>query len=412
MSTTSIDAVAKTCIRLLLKEPFYGHYMSGVPKEMTDAVATAAVSLFNNQLIKLRVNPEFWESLSDAHRYGLIKHEVLHIVLQHLLTVRDYSNKQLYNIAADLVVNQYIDPAQLPEGGITLKRFYYLENYYGVKLETGKDVGYYYRRLDKVLKENPDLKIPGGAGKGDLFELLQNGSSELDRHSNWQEFDNMSAGDAKIMEHQLNNALKSTVSRIERSSNAYGTMPAGLVEQLQGMIKALKPKFDWRRMLRLFAASSNSSYLKNTLRRPSKRYGTSPGIKLKRRHKLLLAIDTSGSVPTRDLEAFYNEIYHIWRQGAEITVVECDTVIQKEYSYRGQMPTQIHGRGGTNFSPPIELANNKLNPDAIIYFTDGHAPPPKDKSRYPILWVITTNGLKKDTPNWKALPGQKIQIDL
>jgi len=118
---------------------------------MTETVPTAAVSLFSNQLIKLQVNPKFWESLSDAHRYGLIKHEVLHIVLRHLLTAKDYSNKQLYNIAADLVVNQYIDSDQLPTGGITLKRFFYLENYYGVKLEAGKDVGYYYRKLDKVL---------------------------------------------------------------------------------------------------------------------------------------------------------------------------------------------------------------------------------------------------------------------
>lgn len=413
MSITSIDAVAKTCIRLLLKEPFYGHYMSGVPKEMTEDVPTAAVGLFSNQLIKLRVNPKFWESLSDAHRYGLIKHEVLHIVLRHLLISRDYSNKRLYNIAADLVVNQYIDPAQLPEGGITLKRFYYLENYQGVKLEPGQDVGYYYRRLDKVLKENPELKIPGGGqGGNDFFELLENGSSELDRHSGWKEFDKMSPGDAKILEHQLNNALKNTASRVKRSSNGYGTMPASLIEQIKGMLKALTPKFDWRRMLRLFAASSNSSYLKNTLRRPSKRYGTSPGIKLKRRHKLLLAIDTSGSVPIRDLEVFYSEIYHIWRQGAEITVVECDAVIQKNYTYRGQMPEQIHGRGGTSFSPPIEFANKVLNPDAIIYFTDGYAPPPQDKSRYPILWVITTNGLEKDTPGWDALPGQKMRIEL
>ena len=74
------------------------------------------------------------------------------------------------------------------------------------------------------------------------------------------------------------------------------------------------------------------------------------------------------------------------------------------------MPKQIHGRGGTSFSPPIEFANQKLNPDAIIYFTDGFAPPPKDKSRYPILWVITTNGLAKDSAGWKALPGQKIRI--
>lgn len=413
MTQSSVDEVAKTCIRLLLKEPFYGHYMSGVPKEMTEQVPTAAVCLLGDSLIKLRVNPDFWASLSDAHRYGLIKHEVLHIVLRHLLSSKDFSNKSLYNIAADLVVNQYIDPAQLPEGGITLKRFYYLENKYGVKLETGKDVGYYYQKLDGFLKENSDGSMPNdGGGKGSLMDLLENGSEELERHKNWREFDKMSPGDAKILEHQLNNALKTTTDRIEKSANGYGTIPADLVEKLRGMLQALKPKFDWRRMLRLFAASSNSSYLKNTLRRPSKRYGTSPGVKLKRRHKLLLAIDTSGSIPIRDLEVFYGEIYHIWRQGAEITVVECDSVIQKNYLYRGQMPTQIHGRGGTDFSPPIAFANQELNPDAIIYFTDGYAPPPNEKSRYPILWVITSDGLKNNSKEWQALPGQKVQIEI
>lgn len=417
MPINALDTVAKTCIRLLLKEPFYGHYMSGVPKQMTDQVPTAAVALFNNQLIKLQVNPEFWEGLSDPHRYGLIKHEVLHIVLDHLLQSRKFSNKRLYNIAADIVVNQYISPEQLPEGGITLKRFAYLERTHNLRLAPNMDTGYYYRKLDGLLKENPQpLLSPneegrtGGEGNF-LFDLLQNSNSELDRHAAWKEVDQLSPGDAKIMEHQLNSALKNTVSRIEKSSNGYGTMPRGLVEKLKAKLKGLQAKFDWRRMLRLFAASSNSTYIKNTLRRPSKRYGTSPGIKLNRRQKLLLAVDTSGSVPLSDLEIFFSEIYHIWRQGADITVVECDAEIQKTYKYRGQLPQQVHGRGGTNFTPPIEFANNDLHPDAVIYFTDGFAPPPAVKSRYPILWVMSTNGLDKSNPMWEKLPGQKIRIN-
>lgn len=409
MTQNAIDDLAKTCIRLLLKEPFYGHYMSGVPKEMTTAVPTAAVALFHNQLIKLQVNPGFWSELNDAHRYGLIKHEVLHIVLDHLMSYRNFSNKRLYNIAADIVVNQYIKPEQLPEGGITLERFAYLERTHNLRLLPNQDVGYYYRKLDGLLKANPDLTE--GAGEDCyICDLLSGDNNELERHRAWSEIDNLSPGDAKVMEHQLNNALKTAVQRVEKSKSGFGTMPAGLVEKLQGKLKSLKPKFDWRRMLRLFAASSNSTYLKNTLRRPSKRYGTTPGIKLNRRHKLLLAIDTSGSVPSHDLELFFNEIYYIWRQGAEITVVECDASIQSVYKYRGVPPVSIKGRGGTSFTPPIELANGDLRPDGIIYFTDGFAPPPSVPSRSPILWVMTTNGLKKDSQAWKDLPGQKIKI--
>jgi len=82
-------------------------------------------------------------------------------------------------------------------------------------------------------------------------------------------------------------------------------LPSGLKELLDAILKDMAPKFNWRRILRLFAASSNSTYLKNTIRRPSKRYGTTPGIKVKRQQKLLLAIDTSGSVQKEEFLEFF-----------------------------------------------------------------------------------------------------------
>jgi len=124
---TAIDSISKTSIKLLLSEPFYGHFMMGLPKEISTQTATAAVALMNRQTIKLIVNEDFWNDLNEDHRYGLIKHEMLHIVLKHLFQVKNYSNHALFNIAADIVVNQYIIPKQLPEGGILLERFAYLE---------------------------------------------------------------------------------------------------------------------------------------------------------------------------------------------------------------------------------------------------------------------------------------------
>ena len=77
-----LDSIAKTSVKILLSEPFYGHFMMGLPKEISENTDTAAVSLMHNQTIKLIVNADFWQSLNDDHRYGLIKHEVLHIVLK------------------------------------------------------------------------------------------------------------------------------------------------------------------------------------------------------------------------------------------------------------------------------------------------------------------------------------------
>jgi len=420
-----LDEVAKTCIKILLSEPFYGHFMLGMPKAISEEVGTAAVGLMNRQIVKLIVNPNFWQGLNTEQRYGLIKHEVLHIVLKHLLVWKQYTNKTLFNIAADLVVNQYIKAEQLPEGGITLQRFWHLQPMYGITLEPNKDVGYYYRELKKVLDQNPKESFqsiidnhtqptdPSGYDTTpiDLKRLIEESHQELERHQLWKAMDELSPGEQKIMEHQVNNIIKQTVNRVKHKYKNYGNLPAGLKELLDKILADMKPQFNWRRILRLFAATSSSTYLKNTIRRPSKRYGTTPGIKVKRQHRLLLAIDTSGSVQQEELLEFFSEIHHLWRQGAEIFIVECDTHIHHKYFYKGIPPTHIHGRGGTAFTAPIRYGNEEYRPDALMYFTDGHAPPPALPARYPILWVISSNGIQQGQGSWDTLPGTKLKIN-
>ena len=120
----SLTEISKITTRLLLHEPFYGHFLLGMPKAISKTqTKTACVSLFNNQIIKLSVNPDFWESLNETHQYGLIKHEILHVALRHLNMMSDYTNKSVFNIAADLVVNQYIKYTQLPDDAIKLETF-------------------------------------------------------------------------------------------------------------------------------------------------------------------------------------------------------------------------------------------------------------------------------------------------
>lgn len=417
---STIDSISKTSVQLLLKEPFYGHFMMGLPKEVSTNVPTAAVALMNRQAIKLMVNEGFWQKLNKDHRYGLIKHEVLHIVLQHLFSMKAYSNKQLFNIAADIVVNQYIERKQLPEGGILLEQFHYLEFQYGIKLERDQDVGYYYRMLDRVLKQQPKMSFGAACqkvlGKGNdtpqikITVILEEESPELERHKFWGQMEELSERERKLAEQQANRVIKQTADRVRHKYRNFGNLPAGLAEKLKGILENMQPSFNWRRVLRLFATSSNSTYLKNTIRRPSRRYGTVPGIKLKRRNRLLLAIDTSGSIQQDELLAFFSEIYFIWKQGAEIRIVECDTAIHKTYDYRGSPPDSVHGRGGTAFHAPIEYGNTSYLPDALIYFTDGYASVPQVTARFPILWVISSNGLKENEGVWDTLPGRKLKI--
>ena len=98
---------------------FFGHFLVGCIRQITDTLPTAGVALLK-RFILLLVNPSFFmNSLQDdAERAGVLKHEALHIMLKHVIQMHNpkFSHKRLYNIAADLEVNQYIGPPwKLPE---------------------------------------------------------------------------------------------------------------------------------------------------------------------------------------------------------------------------------------------------------------------------------------------------------
>ena len=95
--------------------------------ELTDAIPTAGVVLLKKHIL-LVVNPTFlMKELTDiGERGAVLKHEALHIILKHIIQIRNptFTDKNLYNIAADLEVNQYIgSPWTLPTSGIVLHLF-------------------------------------------------------------------------------------------------------------------------------------------------------------------------------------------------------------------------------------------------------------------------------------------------
>jgi len=421
----SLESIAKTSVTLLLLEPFYGHFMMGLPKELTSSKDSIGLSLNNGDTLKLLIHEQHWNSLSKDRRYGLIKHEVLHIVLQHIYQIKEYPNKRIYGIAADLVVNQYIKKNQLEPDAIHIDRFENVQYSHGITLERDMDVGYYYRMIHEVLRCEAKCDFQsackkcngGGSGRGEkkgsdqinLSDLLNDDACNgLERHKHWEKFDKMNEGNRKVCEYQTNRLMQETAKRIKHIKKAYGTMPAGLILMIEAILLNLKPAYNWRRVLRLFATTSNQSYLKNTIRKASKRYGTVPGIRVKRRNKILVAIDTSGSVDEEELMEFFSEIYFIWRQGATIEIVECDTHIHSTYPYKGVTPSFTKGGGGTEFDQPLIYGNESFKPDALMYFTDGYAPAPDVLPRYPILWIISSNGILEE--DWDFLPGRKLKL--
>ena len=114
------NLVSKASKTLIFTEPFYGLFLVGLNKVYREDIPTAGVSKHGIGA-QLAINPKFFDDLSDKHRIGLLKHELLHISFGHLLTRERYDDKKLFNIAADIEINQYMDVI-----GITLVTLYKL----------------------------------------------------------------------------------------------------------------------------------------------------------------------------------------------------------------------------------------------------------------------------------------------
>jgi predicted metal-dependent peptidase len=402
------DELSRCIIQMLFKEPFFNHLLSGVVRTITEKIPTMAVGFLGNQ-VQLLVNERFFikELRSKTNRVAVVKHEALHLLFKHVFRMDlEKYDRSLFNIAADLVVNQFIGSWDLPDNAVTLDKFPDLS------LEPDQTVEWYYDRLHKLRKncqKNKSRKssIPAPRSAKALSEIL--GKPTHSDHSTW--------GIPKNVEEQVKmRAAETELERLiiqarDRTPNKdRGTIPGVINDLIDAMIERRKPQVDWRRALRIFTSSSRRTYIFSTVHRISKRYGTRPGIKVKRYQKLAVAIDTSGSVSDSDLSLFFAEIDGIYRQGAEVRVIECDAEIQRTYDYKGHLPTNVGGRGGTVFDPVFAFlrSNRLIHYDGCIYLTDGCADEPVIPPPCPLLWVITADG----SIGGHLLYGRRVQLPI
>jgi len=391
------DQLASVIRNLLLEEAFYGLFLSTLNKEWNNSIPTAGVAR-HNLGFKLYLNTNFWDTLNEKTRQGLIKHEAMHIAFFHLTDFDSLHDKKVRNLAMDLHINQYIGADYLPEGGILLSTFPELN------LEPKQGTHYYYEELMKAAKNKscPNLNDLLAAGKG--MVSLGDGSSCMNPdHSTWNEFDDLDDASKRIIKKFTEGIIKSVADQVLKSR---GNIPGELTEILDKINHVEPPKFDWKRYLRRFVGGSTVVTTKKSRRKYNKRFPSNPGLKLIAKRHVLVAIDTSGSVSTNELNEFLHEIYHMQKTGSEVTIAQVDTAISHIGKYDHRKQFEVHGRGGTSFQPAVDYYNANLNKyTCMIYFTDGEAPAPTS-TRKKMLWVLSSTS--KDNP---LLPGYQIKLN-
>ena len=387
-------SLSKISKELMLKEPYYGFFLIMLNKVWRKDLPTAGVSK-NGINFQLAINEEFWTGLSEMHQMGLLKHELLHIAFGHLTSFKSFKNHRLANVAMDMEINQYIDKDWLPTGGIDI------DNYEDLNLERKAGCRYYYDKLNQFQDEKDKN---GSCGNEEMDKLLdQVGNGEGPDHSTWEEFEDLSEAEQKLIEKQLQKVLSDAK---EQTMKKRGNVP-GEIEGVIVIEEIVAPKFDWRGYIRRFTGVSTKVFTKKIRRKENRRFSDNPGLKIKMKQHMLLAIDTSGSVSDSELQEFMGEIHHIYKVGVDVTVVQCDTSIKSIEPYKGKHEINVSGRGGTEFDPVLDYYNaNQKKYTSLVYFTDGEcytSVVPKGN----VLWVLSERSHMNE-----GLPGKVIKLEL
>ena len=387
-------SLSKTAKALMLLEPYYGFFLIMLNKTWRQDLPTAGVSK-NGINYQLAINEEFWTSLSEEHQLGLLKHELLHIAFGHLTSFGSFTDKKLANVAMDMEINQYIDTDWLPKGGIII------EDYEDLNLDRKAGCRYYYKKLQELQQEKDKNGTCGNEPMDKLLDDIANG--DVPDHSTWEEFDDLSEAEKKLIDKQIQKVLSDAK---EQTIKKRGNIP-GEIEGVITIEEIVAPKFDWRGYMRRFTGISTKVFTKKIRRKENRKFPESPGLKLKMKQHMLLGIDTSGSVSDSELQEFMSEINHIYKAGVDVTIIQCDTSINSIEPYKGKNELTVKGRGGTEFDPVLEYYNeNQKRYTSLVYFTDGECYT-HVKPKGHVLWVLSERSQMND-----SLPGKVIKLEL
>ncbi len=398
-------------MRILVTNGFYGLLLMHMTYAIDEDCDTAATDG-----MKIYFGPKFLDELSDSELDFVMMHEILHVVLQHVLRGEGKDGER-FNIACDIVVNSNILLSNgMKPSSITLEK-------YGESMHfapNGKE-GYEYT-AEEVYEMLPptslcNKKISGkGAGLGRAKHEQQkskNGKPTWDDHSMWGI-------------HEEDSTLKDMwVKRFEDACEAMSVRKAvdscGNIPMFaQRLLKELKkPQTDWRTVLNDFVQEEVVDY---SFSPPDRRFDDSPfflpdfnGMEDKV-EDILFMIDTSASMSEDMITAAYSEVKGAidqfdgklkgWLGFFDAAIIE-PKPFENEEEFKIIKPA---GGGGTNFHIIFEYVAKHMTdklPASIIILTDGYAkfPPPHLAMDIPVLWLLNN---EKATPPW----GKTARIEL
>lgn len=360
--------VSKAKSLLILDHPFFGTAVARRPIIYTDTVPTAAMAATG----QMYINPAFIEEgttengpLTIRNIIFLLAHEALHFMLCHGLRL-GHRNHHAWNIACDKVINDTLMDAKVGEpikGGVFMRD---ARNYAAEELYDENDDG--------------DGQGPGGIGN-DVGKPVDENGKALDESQISQ-----IAAQAKIETIQAAKAAK-----------AVGKMPGSLQRMVDELVYVPTP---WHEILeRRMVAKIKDGYSWN---RPNRRFVSNglylPGVdSLPKMGTVAIGVDMSGSVDDDLLALFNGHINRIIEvcNPEQVVVIYCDYRVNHVDEFDvDSYPVKLtaHGGGGTSFKPVFDyIDDNNIEPEVVVYLTDGHGDQNSFTSQHDTVWLTTSS---------------------
>lgn len=363
---------------------------------------------------RIVIDPKFWMDQNRKQRLTVIFHEGFHNIFGHCdKRINDETDRTIWNIAADCVVNAFASVYDIGENFAGIKALWPSRDG-NIELTINKkkliipschekSAEEVYEIIKKHVEQNPGGGNGKGKGKGKgkstFMDENGNEAGSYDGH----ELAEASQEDKNEREQRLRQMLTEHKLR--------GNMPSSLAEMIEGMLKG---KVNFRAELRDMIVpefKTNQTYSK-TNRRSGAIGMTLPG-RYKEGIDVVFAIDTSGSIGAMEIKYYIGEVYNLFQQFSDSAVkakimfhtmdvyetIDVDSTQDIKYTIQ---------TGGTSHQDVFTKAEEE-NAKVLICLTDGMSDFPEESNIKKILWIVTN---EKGAEMIPSNLGKKIVVDI
>lgn len=333
---------------------------------------------------RLEYHPDFVREMSDEALEEALRAEAVRLLLKHPYERRpEGCSQSTMGLASNLVIGDNYKHPRLR-----------IETPEEMGLISGMNYEWYARTIERQ-QEKQDRSGEGnggGSGEGEEKRERFRDLAEL-----WEE--------DELTIQMINEVISTTKS--------WGSLGGNFAEKLKASLMA---KINWRNVFSGFRASIISSRRKLTRMKPNRRTGfDNMGSVRQFDTKLLVAVDVSGSISTKNLAYFYGVINSAFRYGFEsIDVIQFDHGVRAVHNLKKVIrDVAVLGRGGTSFQEPVNYAHEN-GYDGLVILTDGYAPQPviPEGFKTDILWVCEDESCLEQHKSWMEKSGRTCVMQI